>query len=760
MPQNIARLKKILRKFYYFFPIRLVYVHFKFNILLLVFWFVLFAFVLRLWGNDFGVPLLFLDPEYLGKVDFFSYLILGACCGGFIMAFQIASYIVNSYRFPFLASVSKPFVKYTLNNFIIPLGFIITYLICNFLFQDKYETITRTDIFLHSCGFVIGAGFFFLLSLTYFFTISKDIFRLLGIDILKKTERNQYRKIQLKNNAWQRIPQTHKQASSIHVESYFSNPIRIMRARETSHYSPEIINQVFRQNHLAAAIFEIGVVVILVLLGLFRDVPFFRIPAAASIFVSFTMLLMLASAFHTWLKEWSIPVFIVLFLLINWLSGYEFFGKRNQAYGLNYNTEAAIIPDSMLFDKERRIQVEHDTKDGLESLERWKKRAWKGRDGKPTLIFLNVSGGGLKSAVWTVDVLQYADSITEGHLLKNTRLITGSSGGMIGAAYMRELQLRRELGMEKNIYDSIYSERIGRDLLNALGFSLAVSDVFMRLQKVHVGNQQYTRDRGYEFEKALNENTDFILDKSLSSYTVPEDAALTPMMIFTPSVINDGRRMLISSQPVSYLTFTPTKTGTILRSLPEDIEFSRFFRDQGAANLRFTSAIRMSATFPYILPSVSLPSKPILEVMDAGFRDNYGLRTSIRYLYHFRKWIAANTDRVIFLQIRENHKAYDLKTQSKNTISEMLMSPLGNVYENMFRIQDYQHDQLLMYADSWFDGNLEFIELDLNPPSHPSDEVISMNFHLTSLEKKRIHQAITLPENRTAVATLKRLLKK
>lgn len=758
MQPVMAKIKEFLKRGEFFFPIRLLMVHFKYNILLLVFWVVLFAYVLRLWGNDFGVPLLFLDPEYLGKVDFFSYLMLGASCGAFIMAFQIASYIVNSHRFPFLASVSKPFVKYTINNFIIPVSFICTFLICNFQFQDKYETTTRTDILLNSCGFVIGAGFFFLLSLTYFFSVSKDIFHLFGIDILRKTDRKRVQKIQLKENVWQRISVSKKPASVIHVETYLTNPIRIARARETAHYNPEIINQVFRQNHLAAAIFEIAVVIVMVLLGLFRDVPFFQIPAAASIFVSFTMLLMLASAFHTWLKEWSIPIFIVLYLTINWLSGYEFFGKRNQAFGLDYSTEAAVIPDSMLFDRQRKIQITRDTRKGLESLERWKKRAWKGDNQKPTMIFLNVSGGGLKSALWTVSALQAADSASQGHLLKNTRLITGSSGGMIGAAYMRELYLRKTSGMIDNLYDSTYTERISRDLLNAVGFSLAVSDVFLRLQRVKIGKHSYTRDRGYEFEKALNTNTGFILDKSLSAYKMPEEAALTPMMIFSPTVINDGRRILISPQPISYLTSTPVKTGTILRSLPEDIEFSRFFRDQDADQLRFTSAIRMSATFPYILPSVSLPSNPIMDVMDAGFRDNYGLRTSIRYLYHFRKWIAANTDRVIFLQIRENHKAYDLKTHEKSTISELLMSPLGNVYENMFRIQDYQNDQLLMYADSWFDGKLEFVELDLNPPSHPSDEIISMNFHLTSLEKKRIRQAIKLPENKSAILALQKFL--
>jgi hypothetical protein len=758
MSRKTIRFSELLRKYMFFFPVRLLAAHLKYNGLLLIFWVVLFMFVLRLWGNDYGVPLLFLDPEYMGEVNFLAYLILGGSCGAFIMAFQIASYIVNSSRFPFLASVSKPFVKYTINNFIIPISFIITYLISNFIFQDKFETSSRADILLNSIGFIIGAGFFYILSLTYFFTVSKDIFRLFGIDILKKEDRKRAHRVQLSGNIWQRISLSRKNVHVMHVETYLSNPVNVMRARETAHYDPAMINQVFRQNHLAAAIFEVAVVSVMIILGLFRDVSFFRIPAAASIFISFTMLLMLASAFHTWLKEWSLLAFTILFITLNWLSGYEFFGKRNQAFGLDYSTKAAIIPDSMLFDRQKRIQVDRDTRLGLESLARWKKRSWKGRNGKPTLIFLNVSGGGLKSAVWTVEALQVADSVTGGHLFRNIRLITGSSGGMIGAAYMRELVLRKELGMLNNIYDSTYTERIGRDLLNPIAYSLAVSDVFLRLQKVKIGNHRYTRDRGYEFERALHENTGFILDKSIKAYQAPEEAALTPMMIFTPSVINDGRRLLISPQPVSYLTYTPAKTGTVLRSLPEDIEFSRFFKEQGADNLRFSSAIRMNATFPYILPSVSLPSNPILEVMDAGFRDNYGLRTSIRYLYHFRNWIANNTDRVIFLQIRENHKAYDLKTQGKSTITELLMSPLGNVYENLFRIQDYQHDQLLMYADEWFKGKLEFIELDLNPPSQPGDEVISMNFHLTSLEKKRIHQAIGLPENKAAIARLKRQL--
>ena len=747
-----------MRAFGLFFPIQLLIAHLKYNNILLFFWVVLFSFILKLWGNDFGIPLLFLDPEYLGSVNFISYLILGASCGSFIMAFQIASYIVNSYRFPFLANITTPFVKYTINNSIIPLSFIITFVYCNSHFQIKNENATMEEILYQTLGFLLGSGFFYLVSLTYFFTIGSNFLRLLNLNNEKQKPIIPINRLQ--KSIWKKHLFEHRKGNKIIVQSYLSNPFEITKTEKQEVFDYRIIKKHFRTSHLVAGIFELLVVCIVVTLGLFRDSPFFRIPAAASIFISFTMLLMIASAFHTWLKAWSLPVFILLFVLLNWLSGYEFFGKRNQAFGLNYKTNAAVIPESMLFDNQLVNQIDEDSRKGIAILEQWKMQSSNIENAKPTLVFLNVSGGGLKSALWTVEALQAADKATEGRLLRNTHLITGSSGGMIGAAFMRELYLRKKTGLITNIYDSKYADQIGKDILNAIGYSLAVSDIFLRLQKVKIGEDYYTRDRGYEFEKALLENTDFILDKSLYEYKEPESKALIPMMIFTPTIINDGRRLLISPLSLSFLTNNMISNDNSTQSLSEDIEFGRLFKDQGAENLRFTSAIRMNATFPYILPSVSLPSKPIIEVMDAGYRDNFGLRTSIRYLYHFRKWIAENTDQVVFLQIRENHKSYDLKTHAKSSLSELMLSPLGNVYENLFRVQDYQNDQLSMYAQTWFAGKISFVELNLNPPSFPENEIISMNFHLTALEKKRIHQAIELPENKAAIKALRNILTK
>ena len=112
-----------LKRLYFSFPVQLVVMHIKKNHLMMVLWILLLGFVIQALAGRFGIPYLFLDPEYLGNVNALSFFITGICCGMFIMAFNISSYILNSFRFPFLASLSKPFQKYTINNFIIPVSF-------------------------------------------------------------------------------------------------------------------------------------------------------------------------------------------------------------------------------------------------------------------------------------------------------------------------------------------------------------------------------------------------------------------------------------------------------------------------------------------------------------------------------------------------------------------------------------------------------------------------------------------------------------
>jgi hypothetical protein len=306
-----------------------------------------------------------------------------------------------------------------------------------------------------------------------------------------------------------------------------------------------------------------------------------------------------------------------------------------------------------------------------------------------------------------------------------------------------------------NPYDKVYRENISKDLLNPITFTIAVNDLFFRLQKFTDGEYTYTKDRAYAFERQLNINTNNFLDKRLRDYIEPEKNALIPMMMFTPTIINEGRRLIVASQPVSYMTNNMPQQNVFNEAMPEAVEFTRFFKNQNAENIRFTSALRLNATFPYVLPVSSLPSKPSLEIMDGGIRDNYGLKTALNYLYNFRNWIATNTSGVVIIQTRDKFKELVIDDNPPVTTLQSLSAPLGSFYGNFDKIQNFNHDELIQYASSWFDGPIDVIDFHLND----KDENISLSWHLTTKEKKAVVNSIAVKENQESLKRLQELLK-
>ncbi len=373
----------------------------------------------------------------------------------------------------------------------------------------------------------------------------------------------------------------------------------------------------------------------------------------------------------------------------------------------------------------------------------------------PKLIILNTSGGGLRSTLWTLYSLQYADSCLNGELLKHIQFITGSSGGMIGAAYLRELYWEKQSGMIDNIYDREYLHKAGKDILNPMLFSLAVSDFFFPLQKVEKGHHKYNKDRGYAFEWKLNENTDNIMNRTLADYAQPESEALIPMMVFVPTIANDARKLLVASQPVSYLTQNSFTNRVSVEPVFDGIEFSKFFEKQEAKDVHFTSVLRMNSSFPYISPIVTLPSDPYIEVIDAGMRDNFGMELTLKYLYTFKNWIATNTSGVVILQIRDKRKENIVDENPSKTIIQNISLPMGVLYSNLFATQDYNQNQLLEYASIWFEQKVDVINFELR---NEKTDKISLSWHLTQTEKRKILESVNMPENQASLLRLKLLL--
>jgi Patatin-like phospholipase len=732
-------MKTFFYKFYHSFPVQLLLLHIRKYQILLVFWYILFSTVNGSFAKLFGAVSLFLAPEYLGRVSFYSMLIMGITLGTFIMSWNITTFILHSKRFKFLATTTQPFFRYCLNNFTIPLAFV-AFFIYKLILYQRYEELTdMATVFLLIEGFILGVLFIVFTSFLYFFNADKTILRAL------QRRMGGPRKILLQIMT----KEAQEDEDALPVLSYLNTPFLVRRARKVDHYNKHFLAGIFRQHHFAAVI-TIGVAFLFVLiLSYFISSPDFRIPAGASVLLFFTVLIGLSGAFAYMFRGWSIPIIILMLILINWSVKNEWIDTRSKAYGLDYQNRAgrpvySLESFNKIFTRQR---ANEDAQQTLQILEKWKNRC-SDSAGKPKLIIINVSGGGSRAAMWSMDVLQRADSLLNGRLMKNTVLITGASGGMLAATYFRELYWEKEQGEKIDLYNPQYTDNISKDLLNAVFSYYAVNDFFTPFQFFRIDNNSYAKDRGYAFEQQFDLNTGNVLDKTIGYYETPEKKALIPMIIFSATVTADGRNMLISPQPVSYLTapeyLYPNRK---IRDI-DGIDFCEFFNQLHPKQLRVTNALRMSATFPYILPNVYLPSVPIVDVMDAGLRDNYGQETSLRFLHVFRKWINENTSGVIFIQVRDSRKNEITPIEPEKDLADLIFEPLFTVQKNWASFQDYYEDDMVSYAEHFLHIRLDRIIFQYVP--RQENNAAALNWHLTSREKSDINGALDNVVNQSA----------
>jgi hypothetical protein len=741
-------MKTWLRGFYYSFPIQLLFLHLRKYQVLIIFWFILFSTVNGSFMKTFGADSLYLSPEYLGNVNSMSFALVGASVGMFIMSWNIATFILFCRHFRFLSATTNPFLKYCINNSIIPGIFILFYFYKAWHFDHYKELISTPEIFIFFGGFLSGLIFLLSASFFYFFRADRSIMRR-----MMPVMANPSSYITHLGN----VKEVHLGSPLIKVEWYFDSPISLKPVRNVSHYTNDFIDSIFKRHHFAAIITVFAAFMFLVAIGFLLDSPFFQLPAAASITIFFSILIGVAAAITYFLQSWSIPYLIGLVLLLNIFYKLDWIDPRNKAYGIDYwnKKERPAYSREGLLALCSNENINSDRQNMIGILNAWKKKQ---DTNKPLLIIINTSGGGHRSATFTMSVLQQLDSITAGNFMKKTFLINGASGGMIGAAYFRELYLRKQQGANIRLQDNKYVDDIAGDLLNPLFTSFFARDLIAPAQKFSVGPYRYVKDRGYSFEQKLNDNTRGFLDKQLKDYTADEKAANIPLMFFNSVVTRDSRKMIISTQPVRFMMQARMDTTNIPRMDPDAVDFVSFFSKQDPYNLRMLSALRMNATFPIVLPNVWLPSNPVIDVMDAGLRDNYGQETTLRFLSHFDVWIKQNTSGVLVLQIRDRKAGGWEVPYLSDDITDHATKPFLLLQHNWFKMMEYfQNDMLNYYVTQ---SGIPVHKIAFQYAADKEENKAALNFHLTKREEMDIISSIGSKDNRQSFQQLIRLLAK
>ncbi|MCO5239801.1 MAG: hypothetical protein M9904_07070 [Chitinophagaceae bacterium] len=731
----VSNIKVYIKGFYYSFPVQLFLLHFRRYHLLLVFWFILYSTVNGDFMSTFGADSLFLAPEYLGEVNGLSIAIVGLTTGIFIMSWNITTFILHSNQFKFLATTSRPFLKYCINNTVIPLLFLLFYVSKIVYYDIHNELLPMRRVIIVIVSFLSGVSFAIVISFLYFFRTDKSLMR---------TMEPVFRDPKAFAAQFGKGGKHFHEKGMLHIEWFFNTRLQLRKPRNVAHYSQEFIDTVFKRHHFSAVISIIVAFLFLALLGMMMDKPLFIIPAAAAILLFFSVLIAGSGALTYWLKSWAFPVLLLIGLGLNFLFEKEVIDPRNKAYGINYTnrTERPIYDrdhilqlcsaDNMIADKKNMIAI----------LEKWKQKQ---KEEKPLLYVINVSGGGTRSATFTLNVMQHLDSVMDGELFKKTGIINGASGGMLGAAYFRELYRLKQHGDSISLQDPRYADNISKDLLNALFSSFVTRDLFAPAQQFKAGRFSYIKDRGYAFEEQFNRNTKKILNYTLGEIMDDEANAEIPLMLFNATITRDGRKMIFSTQPVSFMMRNWPDPLTGKTTEPDAIDFAAFFKKQDPYNLRLLSTLRINATFPYVLPNVWLPSNPIIDVMDAGMRDNFGEESSLRFLHVMDDWIAANTAGVVFIQIRDRKDGEWDEGYEDASLPGMFTKPIMTLQHNWMKMQDYYHDEMIQYAHTGFSFPFNKVTFSYSPL--PKQKGAALNFHLTNNEKLDIRRSLQSDPN-------------
>lgn len=739
---------QLIRNIYFSFPVQLLLLHLRRHLFLALSFLLPILIVTKNFGSHYGLAYLYLDPEYLSHVSFWSFFIVGIAFGSFVLIWNITSYILNSNRFPFLATFQKPFLRYCLNNALIPLLFVLIYFIALINFQIFSEFKPWYDILTYIVGFCSGGIVILLIAFSESLNTSFDT----G-EGKKSTPQHSVSNTKFSLRKWQ-FNKGFILRKKIRVDFLLIYPWKVRLVRDVSHYDEESLLVVFKQHHKNALILELIALEIVILLGFMMDYKLFRIPASASMLLLFSILIAPSGAFAYYLRTWGTTVFILLVLFFNLLISFNIFNHRNSAFGLNYSGEKPEYNLETIAAASNPSVYEHDKKLGLQMLENWKKKVSPPNDStyKPTMVLINASGGGLRATVWSFYLMQIADSVTANKFFEHTVLIAGASGGTFGEAYYRELALRKKNGENLKINSGEFLTNSSKDMLNAVSFAMVVNDLLIPWQRFRVGDYLYRKDRGYLWEKEMNENTGGVLNKPISAYAGPELRAEIPMLVFTPTIIDDARRLNISALPVAYLN-RPEKSLEPNSALKVDgIDLMNFFKDRNPGQLQFTTAIRMNATFPYVMPNVFMPTTPQIQVMDAGLRDNYGMETSIRFLNTFRDWIDANVGRIVIMQIRDMKKNPEPKVEPHQSVLKKIADPLNSIYANWSDYQDFHFDNSINTANSWLNNKLSILYFEYAPSK--LNESASMSWHLTTKEKQDVINAINSNRNQKELKKL------
>lgn len=311
------------------------------------------------------------------------------------------------------------------------------------------------------------------------------------------------------------------------------------------------------------------------------------------------------------------------------------------------------------------------------------------------LAVICTSGGASRAAAWTAAVLARLERTIPG-FSRRVVLITGASGGMVGAAYHVARLNRPEDGTAPAPDERAVVAALGKDSLSRVVHRLVYRDLPSAIL-VKKG-----KDRGRALEEAWSSSLGGALDRTFDELKKGESQGWLPSLVFSPMLVEDGRRLLVSNLDLGDLATNEWTTVAGTRSTSQsEVEVGKVFANAGT--LRLATAARMSASFPFVSPADPLPTTPRRRVVDAGYYDDYGVNLAGIWVDWFATELRAAASKIVLIQIRdtpteEEHAHVELPSGESSPFArgvEFLTTPPEAVLAARESVMAYRNDELV-----------------------------------------------------------------
>ena len=361
-----------------------------------------------------------------------------------------------------------------------------------------------------------------------------------------------------------------------------------------------------------------------------RDLPE-KFPDVSYLLMTMTVALFLCGWLAPVIYSRYIGTIAILALAIaGWIAGLVILHvwQRNTAAPLVVVIPACLLLFSLYNDNHAIRTLPGDgLADARPSLEefyaRWVERH---QDRPAPLIIVATSGGGIRAAYWTANVLgTLQDKYPRLH--EDLLAISSVSGGSIGAAVYETLLLdARKTGNalvpdctldgKKPGFATCGREVLSGDFLAPTLMSMLYPDVMQRFLPV-----AFLPDRASALEQSWEAGWDkvapegrFAMPFSAFWTRKPTDPALPALFLNSTSTVR-GQRIM-------------TSTVKFDSGLREAVDLLQAGSGDSRLNLRVSSAANNSARFPYVGPTGKYQAAPQDGVVDGGYFDNFGAVTA------------------------------------------------------------------------------------------------------------------------------------